>query len=115
MKAKAYIETSVISYLTGAPSSDILVFSRQQITQQWWENRAECFELTASERVVSEAGSGDPNEAQKRLDALRVLAIVLVTPEALALAQALIDRGPIPVKATEDALHIAVAVVAGAD
>lgn len=115
MKPKVYIETSVISYLTSRPSRDVLVFSRQQVTQDWWNNRRHHFELLASERVISEASGGDEHEAQRRLDSLRDTAIVPVTAEAITLAQSLIDAAAIPPKAAEDALHIALAVVAGAD
>lgn len=37
MKAKVYIETSVISYLTARTSRDIIVTAnQQQATQEWW-------------------------------------------------------------------------------
>jgi hypothetical protein len=29
-------ETSVISYLIGLPSRDVIVAGRQQLTREWW-------------------------------------------------------------------------------
>lgn len=37
MKAKVYIETSVISYLCARPSRDLIVAANQEITREWWE------------------------------------------------------------------------------
>jgi hypothetical protein len=36
-KAKVYIATSVISYLTAWPSRDIVVAGHQQTTREWWQ------------------------------------------------------------------------------
>jgi predicted nucleic acid-binding protein len=60
MQPKAYIETSVISYLTARPSRDALASGHQELTRQWWEHRRSRFELYVSELVVQEAGRGDP-------------------------------------------------------
>jgi hypothetical protein len=38
MKANAYVETTVISYLTAQASRDIVVAAHQQITRDWWKN-----------------------------------------------------------------------------
>jgi hypothetical protein len=59
MKSKVYIETSVISYLTARPSRDILVAANQQVTQEWWQNRREQFDLFVSQLVEQEISSGD--------------------------------------------------------
>ncbi len=45
MKPKVYIETSVISYLTARPNRDVVVAARQAITQDWWENHRNRFDL----------------------------------------------------------------------
>jgi hypothetical protein len=39
LKPKVYLETTVISYLTAAPSRDIVQAAHQQITREWWERR----------------------------------------------------------------------------
>jgi hypothetical protein len=39
MKAKIYLETTIISYLTARPSRDLIVAANQQMTQDWWQMR----------------------------------------------------------------------------
>ena len=114
MKRKIYIETSDISYLTARPSKTILGAAHQQITLAWWETRSQ-YELLVSESVLRECGAGDPDAAQKRLAVLKDIPLLLVTEQALNIAESLVERGIIPVKAAEDALHIAVATVHGVD
>lgn len=114
MKRKVYVETSVISYLTARPSRTILGAAHQQITLAWWERRSE-YELVVSESVLRECGAGDVDAAQRRLAAVAELPLLLVTEDALRIAQALLEKGIIPSTAVEDALHIAVATVHGVD
>jgi len=110
MKRKIYIETSVVSYLTARPSKTIVGAAHQQITLAWWETRSQ-YELLASESVLRECGAGDPDAAQKRLAMLNDIPLLLITEQALNIAESLVQRGTIPSKAAEDALHIAVATV----
>ena len=115
MKPKIYLETTIVSYLTARPSRDLIIAAHQQLTWEWWENKRDEFELYASQLVVQEASAGDTAMAQKRLALLSPLPLLTVNPAALALARALIIKGPLPKKAGADALHIAVATVHGLD
>ena len=47
--------------------------AHQQVTDHWWQDRRQQFDLYVSESVIQEAGAGDPNEAQKRLDGRRIM------------------------------------------
>ena len=115
MKAKVYVETSVISYLTSRPSRDVVTAGHQQITRDWWQTQRETFDVVASQLVVQEASAGDPTAAQQRLEVLAAMELLAVTEEALTLAQALVETGPMPPQAAEDALHIAIAVTSGVE
>ena len=53
--------------------------------------------------------------SQSRLAALESIELLEVTEEALSLARELVEKGPLPPKAAEDAIHIAVAVINGMD
>ncbi len=114
MKRKIYVETSVISYLTARPSRTILGAAHQQITLAWWETRNQ-YELLVSELVLRECGAGDPDAAQKRLAVLSDVPLLVITEQALTIAESLVRQGIIPPKAVEDALHIAVATVNSVD
>ena len=115
MAARVYIETSVISYLTGRPSRDVIIAGRQALTAEWWETCRTRFDVYVSALVVEEAGDGDPEAARRRLVVIEGIPAVSVGGEARELAHLLIDRGPIPEGYPEDALHIAVCAVNGVD
>lgn len=115
MKPKIYLETTIVSYLTARPSRDLIIAAHQQITQEWWEVRRRAFHLFISELVIREAGAGDEVAAQKRLDALKEIAPLELNEETLHLAEELVQRGPVPERSKEDALHIALATVHGMD
>jgi hypothetical protein len=114
MKPKVYVETTVVSYLTGSPGRDLIVAAHQQITRVWWESRKR-FDLYVSQTVIQEAGGGDQEAAASRLKILEGIPILELTPEARNLAKKLLTQGPIPRKAAVDALHIATAVANGMD
>ena len=115
MKQRVYVETSVISYLTARPSRDLIVAAHQEVTRQWWESRRKDFDLFVSQLVADEVGRGDLAAALRRREALKDIASLAVTDEAIALAGALTEEHALPSEAGADALHIAVATVNGMD
>ena len=115
MKQKVYIETSVVSYLTSRRGRDMVIAAHQELTVQWWEERAAAFDLVISELVQEEAGRGDPTASGDRLGTISGLPILTISDEAIALAGQLVSPGPIPRSSAADALHIASAAVNGID
>jgi predicted nucleic acid-binding protein len=115
MKPKVYVETTIISYLTARPSRDLIIAGHQQVTDEWWQTSRYSFSVVSSQLVVREASAGDPEAAQDRLARLAELTLLEISEEALTLAQHLLQAGAIPASFPEDALHIAVAVVNGAE
>lgn len=113
IRPSVYIETTIVSYLTARPSRDVVLHAHQQLTLEWWQTRRAGFELFVSPVVRIEAGRGDPEVAQRRLDMLEGIPLLEVTPEAVQLAEALVRSGPLPPRAEVDALHIATAAVHG--
>ncbi|MGA0200434.1 MAG: type II toxin-antitoxin system VapC family toxin [Prochlorotrichaceae cyanobacterium] len=110
MKPKLYVETSVISYLTAHPSRDPIIAARQQITQFWWEQCRNQFDLFISSYVIQEAKIGDPLAAQRRLNVLQDISILPNTDMVEGLAFEIRKYGTLPDKATLDSLHLSVAV-----
>lgn len=115
MKAKVYIETTVISYLAARLSRDLIVAAHQQLTTEWWATRRIDFALFTSEFVHREVSVGDELQARKRLELLADIPVLASTEDALNLADTLLERGAVPRRYAEDAAHISIATVHGLD
>ena len=70
MSPTAYIETSVVSYLTARPSQDVVVAAYQEVTRERWRDAAARFHLVASELVLAECRAGDRSAFLAPLPAL---------------------------------------------
>jgi hypothetical protein len=114
-KPAAYVETTIVGYLTSRVSRDLVTAGHQQVTQRWWDTRRRQFDLFISELVVREAGAGDSSEAAKRLAALENTPQLELNEDCRELARELLNRHAVPREAAEDALHIAVSTVHGMD
>ena len=113
MADRVYIQTTVVSYLTARPNRDVVIAGHQQTTHEWWDTRRGNYELCISQLVLKEAGAGDSEAAQERLDVLKGLTLLETSAQALDLAKALIQAGALPAKAADNALHIAGASMNG--
>ena len=111
----AYIETSIISYLTARPSNNLLAAAWQRVTIDWWDTQRNRFDLFASEIVVEEAGKGDTIAAARRLKVLYEIPLLSVTDEVVRFSETIVRAGAIPKKAIGDALHVALSAVHGVD
>jgi predicted nucleic acid-binding protein len=108
MKSKVYLESSLVSYLTSKPSRDIIIASRQQVSQAWWETQRSRFSLYISPLVIQEVGAGDPEAVKKRLSIIRHIPLLEINEDTLELAANLLKNKAVPEKSTGDALHLAV-------
>lgn len=114
-KAAVYLETSLIGYATSRPSRDLVVAGHQAITREWFAVRAQAYDLFISQLVTGEAAGGDEDAARERAAFLEGIPRLGITDAAGKLAAKLVGSGAVPRKASEDALHIAVATVHGVD
>jgi hypothetical protein len=108
---RIYVETTLVSYLTARPSRDLIVAGHQQLTHDWWDTRRGDYELCVSQLVLQEAGDGDPQAAQERLDVLATMTMLEIKEVAVELAEELVQAGAVPANAGNDALHIAIAAI----
>ena len=108
-----YFETSIISHATAWPSTDTQTAALQQQARAWWANERSKFDLVTSQLVIAEASAGDAAAAAERLMLLDGLPLVPITSGAQIFADAILSASLMPRKAAVDALHIAVAAVAG--
>ncbi len=86
-----------------------------EITRRWWETRRSQFTLYISQVVLDEAGQGDAEMASKRLEILQSLSVLELTDTIEDLGMQFLTRSNLPAKASDDAIHIAVATVHGLD
>ena len=114
MKAKVYVETSILSYLAARSSRDTITAARQVITRRWWETERAKYDLMVSEVVEAECQRGDPGVVARRQELLRVT-LFTVTESILEVTRRLIAPRAIPAKAGPDAIHIAAAAVEECD
>ena len=112
-KKRAYVESSVISYLAAWPARDDLVRLRQQMTALWWERRHE-WECVVSPTVMEEITRGDPAAAARRLEKARSLMELPVSSHAELLTRLLLSHELVPESARADAVHLATAAIHGA-
>lgn len=115
MKPRVYLETSVVSYLVGRLSRDVVVLGNQELTREWWESRRAEYDLFISEVVVGEAAIGDADLARQRVAICEALPLLAVTDEAERLAPLLLKAAAMAPNAETDALRMAVAAVQGMD
>jgi predicted nucleic acid-binding protein len=113
VKETVYIETSILGYLTARSTENLIVAANIKITQDWWNIRRSSFMLYASEIVEDEAAMGDTAIADQRLNLLQSLIFLDLTEEAVELAQEFLKHSNLPPKASNDALHMALASVYG--
>ncbi|MFQ5413920.1 MAG: type II toxin-antitoxin system VapC family toxin [Phycisphaerae bacterium] len=113
MKPTVYLATSIVGYLTSRPSRDLITAANQQLTQEWWNDHRESFDIFLSQFVIDECGEGDAVAARARLDVLTDIRQLDTTEDVEHVAEELVKQVPLPDKAGVDALHIAVATVHG--
>ena len=110
-KPSVYIETSIVSYLAADPSRHPVTLRNQQLTHAWWNTRRQAYALCTSEFVVAEAMLGNPAMAERRLALLDHITLLASREAVLEFALALRQGIPLPRKARQDAVHIAIAAV----
>ena len=113
MKVKVYVETTVVSYLTGRATRDLMVAAHQEETRALWPRLTSEFEAYISALVYEEAGRGNSEAAQKRLAALEPFPVLDVDQEAEELGSRLLADKAVPDEYPEDAMHIAISAVNG--
>lgn len=108
--AWVYLETTIISYLTGRPSRDIVVAGHQQTTREWWDSSRIHHDLFVSEVVLREMQAGDTEAAELRMKMVEGIPNLGLNADVATLAHTYQTELQLPPKAGNDVLHIACAV-----
>lgn len=115
MNPIVYLETTIISLITGRMPRDLISAAHQQETLAWWDSQRHQYTLVSSEYVIEEIEQGDPKAAQRRLSLIQNIPLLATNDQTAQLAAALIADNALPQKAMLDALHVAIATVNGVD
>jgi len=102
---KVYLETSVISYLTGRLSRDRITAGNQLQTRAWWDKSRSQFDLYVSQLVLLEIGAGDLSVARVRLALAREIPRLDLKKDSSVLSRELLQKAALPKTAGRDALH----------
>ena len=111
MKAKVYLETTIVSCLTARPTRNVIIAGMTAETKTWWEQRRNDFDLCIAEPVLRESARGDSDAADRRQRIPATLPLVSVTEPMLLLAKSFPSHFAMPANASDDALHVAIAAV----
>jgi len=111
VKPKVYLATTIPSLLTAWPSRDLIIAADQQVTKEWWRTRRHDFDLFISQVGLDEAAEGDQSAASERLAEIQGLPVLEINTDVEHVARAILKTRLIPPKASNDALHLAVAAV----
>lgn len=104
-----YLDTSVVSAYFDERAPE-----RRWMTREFWGSRLSAFEASISELVDQEVAETPTRERREAMNELiRAFPRLRLSEEADRLAEEYIRRGIFPPKHVADALHVAVAVVAG--
>lgn len=109
-KLRIYLDTSVFSAFYDERTPE-----RQRLTQQFWATLEE-YEVLCSQLVLDELGHvGDPVLREKLIKLTEGCQVLPVGEAEQELARAYVAAGVVPARYIADAIHIAVAVLGGAD
>jgi hypothetical protein len=89
--------------------------AHQLITRNFWENERQNYDLYISQFVLDECARGDTEAAKRRLSVIAGITSLPVSKEVIALAYRYKQLLELPDKASIDAFHLAVSVIAEID
>ena len=108
-----YIETSIVSHATARPSPVPATAVLQEQARRWMEEQRPLYDVITSQLVIDEAAMGDPDAAARRLQMLDGIPVLPTNPDADTIADEIVGRSMMPATARIDALHVALAALAG--
>ena len=108
-----YIETTIVGHLGGRILGDAIIAARQRSTREWWTTQSSRYQCFVSLLVIDECSAGNAESAEERLRIISDLDVLGGSPEADALANALLKSKAIPETEPRDAMHISLAATNG--
>ena len=112
--AKVYLETSFVSACVSS-RTDVASSYRRDLSQEWWKTQRARHLLFISAEVRDELSHPDYPSSENALGLVRDVPLVTLDEDVLGLARLLVRERVMPGQVAGDAVHVAVATVAGMD
>jgi len=106
-----YIKSTIPSYLTARASRSEGLEKDQKLTRLWWDTHRGRFRVYTSSFTLKEIAKGDSEAAALRLDKLKTIKSLTITPEVEHHGFQIGKALQLPPKAMLDAFHVATCVV----
>lgn len=111
-----YLDACFVSHWVGQDLDDPRQAEKHALSVEWWRRMEGKVAPVVSYHVWAEIGRGKDRDAAKaREAAIAGLPSWSYDDQAIALAERLLEAGAVKAKKKDDALHIALAAVGGAD
>jgi hypothetical protein len=111
MSPTAYLDTSIILYLTDPPSPNPITHACQQLTQLWWYTRCVPNKAYISDQVIDELEEGDPLRLTMRLKIIEPMTRLRDSNQIQHTAELLVLGGDLKAVAGASPKHIAYATL----
>ena len=108
-----YLETTIVSYLTGWLSRDATTARHQAITRDWWFNYRAQHVAFVSEVVLKDASRGDHEAARRRNEILAEFFRLHPSEQSHELAARILAECRLPARVYDDAHHAALSAIHG--
>jgi hypothetical protein len=112
--ARVYLETSFVSACVSY-RTDVASAYQREASLAWWQSAQGRHEVLLSDAVVNELSDGRYLHREAAFAFVDGVPVLSLTPKMMALAEVLVVRRVMPRPIGGDALHVAVATVAGVE
>ena len=106
MKRTVYLDSTIPSYLFDERAS---LQTYVEVTQTWWEEERQHFDLWVSDETIAEVSRGDYPNKTKIIECVARIPVLVPQPYIVEIAQVYLNNYLIPQTLTGDALHLAYA------
>jgi hypothetical protein len=108
MKPKVYIETSIPSFYHESRTSAAAI-ARREWTHEWWDTKRHLYDIVSSDAVQAELEYTPEPKRQHCLTFISSVPLLAVTTPVVDIVDVYIRNKLMPIDASGDALHLALA------
>ena len=106
MTRSVYLDSTIPSYLFDERAS---LQTYIEVTQRWWEEERQHFDLWVSEETIAEVSRGEYPNKTRIIECVSHITVLALHPSIIDIAQVYLNHYLMPRTLTGDALHLAYA------